>query len=150
MKRELQIQVNDQTPFLLSVSPSTGIKVGSLRSSHIQHRALARMHAVLELEKDGFRLVDLGSADGTYVNDARVHKSTSIPFNTPFTCAGVSIRVALMETDIHHPGAWSYCRRQGHQHPVATQLATPGVGPRSPPRGSEGLRDAPQIRTAGA
>ena len=56
------------------------IKIGRLSSSHIllDDAAVARMHAVLEVSDGEVRLVDLGSAGGTRLNGAPVHKHAAL------------------------------------------------------------------------
>jgi hypothetical protein len=56
------------------------VKIGRLSTSHLRldNDAIARMHAVLEVNGTDVRLVDLGSATGTMVNGAAVDRSTAI------------------------------------------------------------------------
>lgn len=53
------------------------IKIGRLTSSHLRldDPSVSRMHAVVELSEDGVFIIDLGSADGTYVNFNKVNKA---------------------------------------------------------------------------
>ncbi|MCX4242313.1 FHA domain-containing protein, partial [Paraliomyxa miuraensis] len=53
------------------------IKIGKLKSSHLclEDDAVARMHAVIEVSGSDVRVIDLGSATGTMLNDARVEKN---------------------------------------------------------------------------
>lgn len=55
------------------------LKVGRDPRSHIQiaDESVARMHAVIEITKDGgVTVIDLGSSEGTFVNDERTNKKT--------------------------------------------------------------------------
>lgn len=56
------------------------VKIGRLATSHLRldNDAIARMHAVLEVNGTDVRLVDLGSATGTIVNGAVIDRSTAI------------------------------------------------------------------------
>ncbi len=53
------------------------IKIGKLRSSHLclDHDAVARMHAVIEVSGNDVRVIDLGSSSGTVLNGGRVDKN---------------------------------------------------------------------------
>lgn len=53
------------------------LKIGRLASAHVklEDPAVARIHAVLEASGAGYNLIDMGSPDGTRVNDERVSKS---------------------------------------------------------------------------
>lgn len=51
------------------------IKIGRLSSSTLYVHDAARMHAVIESQDDGVYIVDLGSINGTYVNNAPVTKA---------------------------------------------------------------------------
>jgi pSer/pThr/pTyr-binding forkhead associated (FHA) protein len=57
------------------------IKIGKLKSSHMHFDAeeVARMHAVLERSRDGYRLIDLGSSTGSYLNGEQIDKNTTLP-----------------------------------------------------------------------
>jgi hypothetical protein len=52
------------------------LKLGRDPRSHIQiaDDAVARMHAVIEVTKDTVTVIDLGSSEGTFVNDVRTNK----------------------------------------------------------------------------
>jgi outer membrane biosynthesis protein TonB len=52
------------------------VKVGKLGSSHlkIEDPSVSRIHAVVEEDGGGYSVVDLGSAQGTYVNGEKVEK----------------------------------------------------------------------------
>lgn len=56
------------------------IKIGRLKGSHIclDDEAVARMHAVIEVSGDEVRVIDLGSATGTYLNSVHVNKRATI------------------------------------------------------------------------
>lgn len=56
------------------------VKIGRLATSHLRldDEAIARMHAVLEVNGGELRLVDLGSTTGTLVNGAPVDRSTVV------------------------------------------------------------------------
>ncbi len=53
------------------------IKIGRVPSAHLQldDDAVSRMHAIIEVTGGDVSLIDLGSAKGTFVNGARIHKA---------------------------------------------------------------------------
>lgn len=57
------------------------IKIGRIASAHIclPDRSVSRLHTVIEVAADGLHVIDLGSAAGTLVNGARVHKHVVQP-----------------------------------------------------------------------
>lgn len=58
------------------------IKIGSLRSSKLvlDGDGVARMHAVIERNNEGvYRLIDLGSASGSYLDEVRIDKNSTLP-----------------------------------------------------------------------
>ncbi len=56
------------------------IKVGRLASSHLRldHEAIGRMHAVIEVGPQGIRLIDLGSTGGSSVNGQAIERSREL------------------------------------------------------------------------
>src|SRR5512143_4138574 len=56
------------------------LKIGRMDRAHlrIDDPKVSRMHAVLEVG-DAITLIDLGSEDGTFVNDKRINKCTLRP-----------------------------------------------------------------------
>ncbi|MBL4688293.1 MAG: AgmX/PglI C-terminal domain-containing protein [Nannocystaceae bacterium] len=56
------------------------IKIGKLPSSHLclEDDSVARMHAVIESSGNDVRIIDLGSAGGTFLNGQRVEKNASV------------------------------------------------------------------------
>jgi hypothetical protein len=54
------------------------LKIGRLASAHVklEDPTVARIHAVLEASGAGYNLIDMGSPDGTRVNDAKVSKAS--------------------------------------------------------------------------
>ncbi|MCR9166206.1 MAG: AgmX/PglI C-terminal domain-containing protein [Nannocystaceae bacterium] len=71
------------------------IKIGRLPSSHlcIDDESVARMHAVLEVQGDNLRLVDLGSAIGSSINGQRVHKSAAVKLGDALDFGAYQIRL---------------------------------------------------------
>lgn len=57
------------------------IKIGKLKSSdvYLDDPGVSRIHAVIEAHEGGYRILDLGSLKGVYVNEARV---TRYPLKT--------------------------------------------------------------------
>lgn len=75
----LTIQVfRDQSLVQTEVLSQSVIKIGKLSSSHLrlEDDSVSRMHAVIEVSRDGIHIVDLGSSAGTIVNGKRVSKAT--------------------------------------------------------------------------
>jgi len=56
------------------------VKIGRLETSHVRldDESIARMHAVLEINGQEVRLVDLGSTTGSYVNGIPVERSAAV------------------------------------------------------------------------
>ena len=67
---------NDQLVDTQTLSQDV-IKIGKLKSSHVclDDESVARMHAVIEVSGDEVRVIDLGSATGTVLNDSRIDKN---------------------------------------------------------------------------
>jgi len=57
------------------------IKIGRLPNAHlrIDDESVSRLHAVIEVEGDAITIIDLGSSEGTFVNDERTNKTTLSP-----------------------------------------------------------------------
>ena len=57
------------------------IKIGKLKSSHMHFETdeVARMHAVIERSQDSYRLIDLGSSTGSYLNGEQIDKNATLP-----------------------------------------------------------------------
>ena len=72
------------------------IKIGRLPSSHlrIDDESVARMHAVLEVQGENLRLVDLGSAIGSTVNGERVQKSAAVKLGDSLSFGPYQVRLA--------------------------------------------------------
>jgi hypothetical protein len=56
------------------------IKIGRIASAHlrIDDESVSRLHAVVEVSGDDVTIIDLGSTEGTFVNDVRVNKKTLV------------------------------------------------------------------------
>jgi predicted component of type VI protein secretion system len=52
------------------------IKIGRLSSAHLclDDERISRIHSVIEVGQDGASIIDMGSAEGTFVNGKRVSK----------------------------------------------------------------------------
>jgi len=85
----------------------TVIKIGRLPSSHlrIDDESVARMHAVLEVQGDHLRLVDLGSSTGSSINGQRVEKSASVQLGDALSFGPFQVRVAAPPKVVHRPSA---------------------------------------------
>ena len=57
------------------------LKIGRMEQAQVRidDPKASRMHAVLEIVGDGITLIDLGSEDGTFVNDKRINKCALRP-----------------------------------------------------------------------
>ena len=96
----------------------TPIKIGKLPSSHlrIDDDDVSRIHAVIEPARDeGFHIIDLGSASGTFVNGAKVNKQ-KLSSGDEITLGATTVRVTLEKprTPRRLP-PWSRSRPQRHQ-----------------------------------
>lgn len=83
------------------------IKIGRLPSSHlcIDDESVARMHAVLEVQGDHLRLVDLGSSVGTAVNGARVHKTAAVQLGDALSVGPYQVRLRVPQTRAVRPAS---------------------------------------------
>ncbi len=83
------------------------IKIGRLPSSHlhIDDEAVARMHAVIEVQGDHLRLVDLGSTLGTSVNGRRVNKSTTVRLGDALSVGPYRVRLSAPTAHAVRPSA---------------------------------------------
>lgn len=83
------------------------IKIGRLPSSHlrIDDESVARMHAVLEVQGDRLRLVDLGSSTGTMVNGARVEKTAAVKLGDALAFGPYQVRLAAPPRAVVRPAA---------------------------------------------
>ncbi|MCK8500458.1 MULTISPECIES: adventurous gliding motility protein GltG [Myxococcus] len=90
------------------------IKIGRLSSAHLclEDEKVSRIHSVIEVAGDGsMSIIDMGSVEGTYVNDKRVNKGqlsfgdrirvggTTIHLENPAAVAAVNLAVAAASTD---------------------------------------------------
>lgn len=66
---------------------------GSEADIRIPDRSISRIHARLEPTPDGLRLEDLGSANGTRVNDVRIDGATYVSVGDAITIGSVGLRV---------------------------------------------------------
>ena len=64
----------------------------------LQEPSISRHHAKIELDQTGYRLVDLGSKNGTFIGDIRVN---DIYLTSPisFRCGGAEIKFELCSND---------------------------------------------------
>lgn len=97
MSRAIQFEVwRDEQLVDTTTLTQDVIKIGRLPSSHlrIDDASVARMHAVLEVQGESLRLVDLGSAVGTTVNGQRVHKSAAVKLGDSLSFGRYRVRLA--------------------------------------------------------
>jgi hypothetical protein len=76
------------------------IKLGRLASSHLRldHDAIARMHAVIEVGTDGNpRLVDLGSQSGTRHNGNLIERSTALRSGDKLELGPYRLEIAIAD-----------------------------------------------------
>ncbi|MGH1348404.1 MAG: AgmX/PglI C-terminal domain-containing protein [Nannocystales bacterium] len=108
MSRALRFEVwrDDQLVDVTTLSQNV-IKIGRLPSSHlrIDDESIARMHAVLEVQGDRLRLVDLGSSVGTTVNGERVLKSAAVQVGDAISLGRYSVRLAAPTHAVQRPAA---------------------------------------------
>lgn len=69
------VNVEDGTTFLVSGNITT-IGRGEANKITIMDRSISRTHCRIELTASGYRVVDLDSTNGTFVNDHRVTRTT--------------------------------------------------------------------------
>lgn len=90
------------------------IKIGRLSSAHLclEDEKVSRIHSVIEVAGDGsMSIIDMGSVEGTYVNNKRVNKgllsfgdeirvgATTIRLENPSAIAAANLAVAAASTD---------------------------------------------------
>lgn len=76
------------------------IKLGRLSTSHLRldHEAVGRMHAVIELGTDGdVRLVDLGTSSGTRINGALIDRSHALRSGDKLELGPYRIELAIAD-----------------------------------------------------
>lgn len=74
----------------------TGLKIGRLQSVEIMldHPSVSRRHAEILLSPEGWVIQDLGSSNGTYLNDARVGRAPHrIRLGDGIRCGDILMRV---------------------------------------------------------
>lgn len=64
----------------------------------INDPSISRHHAKIELDQNGFRLVDLESKNGTFIGDLRIN-DIYITDHTSFKCAGIQIDFEIASQD---------------------------------------------------
>lgn len=74
------------------------IKIGKLPSSHLclEDDSVARMHAVIESSGNDVRIIDLGSAGGTFLNGQRVEKNASVADGDALDFGPYRVEIELM------------------------------------------------------
>lgn len=76
------------------------VKIGKLASSHLRldESSVSRIHAVIERSGDGsYSVIDLGSAEGTYVNGEQVTKS-EVQSGDELRFGDAVVRIEFVET----------------------------------------------------
>lgn len=71
------------------------IKIGRLSSAHLclEDEKVSRIHSVIEVASDGsMSIIDMGSVEGTYVNNKRVNKG-QLSFGDEIRVGGTTIRL---------------------------------------------------------
>ncbi|AGC46629.1 FHA domain/TonB domain-containing protein [Myxococcus stipitatus DSM 14675] len=71
------------------------IKIGRLSSAHLclEDEKVSRIHSVIEVASDGsMSIIDMGSVEGTYVNNKRVNKG-QLTFGDEIRVGGTTIRL---------------------------------------------------------
>ena len=103
----------------------------------IEHRSLSRMHATILREGDGYVVTDLGSKNGTFLNNQRIQHA-SLKNGDLLRCGEVALRFQLNRAEPQQTGTESLPLPAGIFAPGAT---TPGASMnRSSPRACSGSR----------
>jgi pSer/pThr/pTyr-binding forkhead associated (FHA) protein len=73
----LQSSESNAGSFTFRVSPGTISTVGRARRADfiLEAPLVSRLHCRLEAGQDGLEVIDLGSTNGTYVNDKRIKRA---------------------------------------------------------------------------
>lgn len=78
MPQAIETEISDGEVFTIGrFDPSVGKKQSSFEFSKI-FKSISRIHALVENDSGVFKIIDLASSNGTFVNDWK------IPPNTPF------------------------------------------------------------------
>ncbi len=99
------------------------VKIGRLPSSHLrlEDDAIARMHAVLEVNSGEVRLVDLGSSTGTSINGVMVQRSSVVKAGDRIELGPYTLFVEL------EPAVASGLRAQAPDDPTIELVHEPAV-----------------------
>jgi hypothetical protein len=112
------------------------VKIGRLGNSHVRldDSSIARMHAVIEVSGSDVRVIDLGSATGTLINERRVEKNAALRQGDALQFGPYRVEVELMDAPVCSPGpAPSTVHALGPSAQAARALSSPGVAIASRP-----------------
>ena len=78
--------------------PQFGLRVGTAPSNHLRltDPTVSRIHCELQLRRNGVRLLDSGSTNGTYLEAARVHDA-ELPPGATFRVGATHLRLAAAD-----------------------------------------------------
>ncbi len=84
--------------------------------ARIEDDAVSRVHAEVSADQGKFFIADLGSANGTYVNDRRIQRAELVDGSVVRLGTRVTLRFSLVEED--EKRALSYLHELGHYDPL--------------------------------
>ncbi|MGZ4705328.1 MAG: FHA domain-containing protein, partial [Acidimicrobiales bacterium] len=113
----------------------------------IDHATVSRRHASLDVTRDGLRVTDLGSRNGTHVGGQRVHPSTSLAEGAVIRLGAVAVEVrdgpAPLPRRLPSPTHGSSPPRPFNRPPRSAPPASPPPPPELP------LDDPPRTTSGG-
>jgi hypothetical protein len=93
------LEIKDgEVPDELIVVGSSGVKIGRAPPADVvlSHRSISREHCIVGLANDELLVTDLNSTNGTYIDDARIHRATILPVGSVLRLGQVSLRHSIM------------------------------------------------------
>ena len=87
----------DETVESPIVINSSGMKIGRTAPADIviSHKSVSREHCIVGLANDELLVTDLNSTNGTYIDDARISRSTVLPVGSVLRLGQLSLRHAV-------------------------------------------------------
>jgi pSer/pThr/pTyr-binding forkhead associated (FHA) protein len=110
-------------------SPVLSIGHGSQNDLVLDDDSVSKTHARLEYDAGDWRLTDLGSTNGTYIDGVRLAPEVPMPINSGATARFGAVALLFQAEEAADPEA---ARARYAPPPAATPLAQRSRGPRLP------------------
>jgi pSer/pThr/pTyr-binding forkhead associated (FHA) protein len=80
------------------VVEASGVKIGRAPPADVvlSHRSVSREHCIVGLANDELLVTDLNSTNGTYIDDARIHRASILPVGSVLCLGEVSLRHSVL------------------------------------------------------